>query len=80
MDRLVQRYILIVLIGVLRRAILNTDRTARAFVLFYIPGLLDQSYVEIPCFSLYTVNFSVGKYFYVRMPADLDQFGCENSH
>jgi hypothetical protein len=79
MDGFVLRYSLIELIRVLDRAVFYTGRAAPALVLQDIPGLLGQSYLEVPCFALYTVNVSVGEDFYVGMPADLDQFGRKYS-
>ena len=39
-----------------------------------------QRYVKVSCFPFYTFNFSIGEDFYIWMPADLDQLGCEYSH
>jgi len=71
---------LIVWIRHLDRAVLNTGRTTRAFVLDNVSGLFIQGDLEVSCFPFYTVNFSIGQDLYVRMPADLDQFGREDSH
>ena len=43
-------------------------------------GFLLQCYLKVTCFTFYLVNFGIGEYFYVRMPADLDQFRCQYSH
>jgi hypothetical protein len=75
MDRLILRYLLVILIGVLDGAVLHTRGAARTFALQDIPGLLDQGYLEVACFPFHTVNFSIGQDLYVRMPADLDQLG-----
>ena len=75
----VLRYVLIKLIRVFDRAVFNAGRTPRAFALIYIPGLLSQGDLKISCFSFDTVNFSIGQDLYVRMPADLDQFGRQYS-
>jgi hypothetical protein len=58
----------------------HAGATARAFVLNNIAGLFNQRYLKISRFPLYSFNFSIGKNFYIGMPADLDQFGRENSH
>ncbi|OPY85443.1 MAG: hypothetical protein A4E65_00117 [Syntrophorhabdus sp. PtaU1.Bin153] len=79
-DRLVERDFLVVLIRVLDRTVFHTDGTPCALVLPDIPGLSHQCYVKVSCFPLYTINFRIGEDFYVGMPADLDQFGCEYSH
>jgi hypothetical protein len=71
---------LIVWIRNLDRAVLYTGRTTRAFVLYNVSGLFIQGDLEVSCFSFYTVNFSISQDLYVRMPADLDQFGREYSH
>jgi hypothetical protein len=67
------------LIRVFNRAVFHAGRTARAFALYYISGLLNQRYLEVSCFSFYTVNFSIRQDLYIGMPADLDQFGREYS-
>jgi hypothetical protein len=74
------RYFLIKLIRVFDRAVFYAGSTTRAFVLYDIPGLLGQRYLEASYFPFYTVNFSIGEDLYVGMPADLDQLGCEYSH
>jgi hypothetical protein len=79
MDGLILRYLLIKLIRVFDRAVFHTGRATRAFVLKNISGFSNQGYFEVPRFSLYTVNFGIGQNFYIGMPADLDQFGCEYS-
>ena len=80
MDRLILRYFLVVLIRVFDRAVFYTGITTRALVFQDIPGFSDERYVKVSCVSLYTANFSIGENLYIRMPADLDQFGCEYSH
>ena len=74
-DRLVRRQVLIIRIRDLNRAVLDADSTPRAFVLNDVSGLLYQCDREITCRSFDTVNFSIGQYFDIGMPADLDQFG-----
>ncbi len=80
MDGFILRYLLIKLIRVFDRAVFYTSRTTRAFALYYIPGLFKQRYLEVPCFSFYTVNFSIRQDLYIGMPADLDQFGRKYSN
>jgi hypothetical protein len=80
MDGLILRYFLIILIGVLGRAVFHAGRTTRAFVLFNVSGLLDQGYLEVSRFPFYTVNLGISQNLYIWMPADLDQFGGEDSH
>jgi len=79
-DRLVHRYVLVVLVRVLRRAVLHADGAARALVFLDIAGFPQECYVEVSRLALHTVNLGVGEHFDVGMPADLDQLGCENSH
>jgi len=74
MDGFVLRYFLIKLVRVCYRAVFYTGSTARTFVLYNVSGLSNQRYFEVSCLSFYTVNFSIGQYLYVGMPADLDQF------
>jgi hypothetical protein len=80
MDGFILRYFLIKLIGVFDRTVFYTGSTTRAFVLYNISGLFNQCYLEVSCFSFYTVNFSIGQDLYIGMPADLDQFGREYSN
>ena len=70
----VLRYSLIKLIRVRDWAVFYTGSTARTFVLYNVSGLSNQRYFEVSCLSFYTVNFSIGQYLYIGMPADLDQF------
>lgn len=80
MDRFILRYVLIKFIRVFDRAVLYAGSTTRALILQNIPGLFCKRYLKVSYFPLYTVNFSIGENFYIRMPADLDQLGCEYSH
>ncbi len=80
MDGFILRYFLIELIRVFDRAVFDTGRTTRAFALYNISGLFNQGDLEVPCFSFYTVNFSIRQDLYIGMPADLDQFGCKYSN
>ncbi len=75
MDGFILRYFLIKLIRIFDRTVFYTGRTTRAFVFYDVSGLLDQSYLEVSRLPLYAVNFSIGQDYYIRMPADLDQFG-----
>ncbi len=71
---------MIVWIRDLDRAIFDTGSTTRAFVLYNVSGFFIQGDLEVSCFPFYTVNFSIGQNLYIRMPADLDQFGRKYSH
>ena len=75
MDGFILRDFLIIFIRVFDRAVFHTSCTTRALVLYNVTGLLGQAYMKVSCFPCDTVNFSVGQNLYVRMPADLDQFG-----
>jgi hypothetical protein len=59
MDGFILRYFLIKLIRVFDRAVFYTGRTTRTFVLYNISGFFNQGYLEVSCFSFYTVNFSI---------------------
>jgi hypothetical protein len=80
MDGFIQRYILIILIRVFNRAVFYTGSTTRAFFLQDIPGLFSQRYLEVSRFPFYPINFGIGEYLYIWMPADLDQLGRQYSH
>jgi hypothetical protein len=75
MDGFILGYFLIKHIRVFNRAVFDTGRTTGAIFLDNVSGFLRQGNLKIPCFALYAVNFRMGKNLYVRMPADLDQFG-----
>jgi len=75
MDCLTRRQVLIVGIRDFDRAVLDAGTAARAFVLYNVSGLFIQGNPEISCIPFDPVNFSIRQYFYVWMPADLDQFG-----
>jgi hypothetical protein len=79
MDGFILRYLLIKLIRVFDRAVFYAGSTTRAFALYNISGLFNQGYLEVSCFTFYTVNFSIRQDLYIGMPADLDQFGREYS-
>jgi hypothetical protein len=74
------RYLLIVLIRVLGRAIFYTGGTTRALVLKNVPWFLDQGYLKVSYIPFYTFDFSIGEDFYIWVPADLDQLWREYSH
>jgi hypothetical protein len=74
MDGFIPGYFLIERIRVFNRAIFDTGRAARAFVLDNVSGLSGQADLKVPCLALDTVHFRKGKNLYVWMPADLDQF------
>jgi hypothetical protein len=80
MDGLAQREALIVWILNLDRTVVDTGRATRAFALDDISGLLDEGDTEVSSVSFHPVDFGVAQDFYVRIPADLDQFGREDSH
>ena len=71
---------MIVWIRDLDRAVLYTGRTTCAFVFYNVSGLFIQGDLEIPYFPFDAVYFSISQDLYVRMPADLDQFGRKYSH
>jgi hypothetical protein len=75
MDGFILGYFLIKHIRVFNRAVFDTGGTSRAVFLDNVSGLLGQGDLKVPCFTLYAVNFRMGKNLYVWMPADLDQFG-----
>ena len=75
MNRLVCGQVLIIGIGDLHGAVLDTDRTTRTIFLYNVPGLFIQRDPEISRIPFDPVNFSIRQYFYIWMPADLDQFG-----
>jgi len=80
MDSFILRDFLIKLIRIFDRAVFYTGRTARAFFLYNVSGLLGQGDLKVSRFPFYTVNFSIGQDLYIWMPADLDQFGRKYSH
>jgi hypothetical protein len=79
-DGLVRRYLLIKWIRVLDRAVFYTGRTTPALVFQDIPRLFRQSYLKVSSFAFYAVNFRIRQDLDIGIPADLDQFGCENSY
>jgi hypothetical protein len=77
---LVAGYVLVEPIGVLYRAVLYAGGAARAFVLDDVARFFGQRDRKVACLSVYTIDFGIRENVYVGMPADLDQFGRENSH
>jgi hypothetical protein len=80
MDRFILGNLLVEGVGVLDRAIDRTSSATRAFLLNNVPGISDQADLKIPCFSLNVFDLCIGQNLYVWMPADLDQFGGQDSH
>ena len=80
MHGLVLGDILIEGIRALNRAVFHTGSAPRTFLLYDVAGLLFQGDGEIAFLPLDALYFGKGKNFDVWMPADLDQFRCENSH
>ncbi len=62
------------------RANLGAFAACGAFSQIDISGALTNSYLEIAFFSRDTFQISIGDQIYVKMPADLDQLGRDNSH
>ncbi len=79
MNGLIQRQSLVIWILDLDWTVFHTDAAPCAFLLFNVPGLLDQGDVELPCFSLHPLHFRIGENLNIGMPADLDQFGRKDS-
>ena len=74
-DRFVLRDFLVEYIRVFNRAVFRAGCTTRALILDNVAGLFCQGNFKVSRIALNSVNFGVGKNLYVRMPADLDQFG-----
>jgi hypothetical protein len=66
--------ILVETIGILHRAILYAGGTAGALVFDDVTRLFGQCDRKVACLSVDAIDFGVGEYFDVGMPADLDQF------
>jgi hypothetical protein len=79
MDGFVLRYFLIELIRIFDRAVFNARRTPGALALDDVPGLSKQGDLEISSFPCDALYFRIRQDFDVWMPADLDQFGREDS-
>jgi hypothetical protein len=79
MDGFILRYFLIKLIGVFDRTVFYASGTTRTFVLYNISGLFKQGDLEVSRLTFDTVYFRIRQDLYVGMPADLDQFGREDS-
>jgi hypothetical protein len=80
MDGFIRRQVLIVWIRNLNRTVLYTDPTTGAVVFYNVSWLFCESDLEVSCLSCYTVNFCICQNLDIGVPADLDQFGGENSH
>jgi hypothetical protein len=80
MHGLVVGDILVEAIGILHRAILHAGGAAGTLVFDDVARLFGQRDRKVACLSADTVDFGVGENFDVGMPADLDQFGREDSH
>jgi hypothetical protein len=71
---------LIVRIGDLDGAVLETGRTPRTFVLINVSGLSVQGYPEVPRFALDPDNFGIAQNVYVGMSAAFNELGRDNAH
>ncbi len=80
MDGFIGRQVLVERIRDRDRAILYTDSTTGAFVLYNVSGLFNQGYLEVSCFSFYTVNFSIGQDLYIGMPVTFNKLGRFDAH
>jgi hypothetical protein len=74
MHGLVVGDLLVVLIRIHRRAVLDADAAAGAFVLDDVARFFRQLDGKIACLAMNAVNFGIGKNLDIGMPADLDQF------
>jgi len=61
-------------------ALFCTHTAGNAFFRVHIPGMLNNGYRKIALFTRNFSQFRKGEQLNVDMPADLDQFGSENSH
>ncbi len=68
------------MVRIFGRTIFHAVGAARAIIFDNVPGLFRERDVKISRLPIDSINFRVGEDFNVRMPADLDQLGCENSH
>lgn len=62
------------------RAVFNTRTTAGAQIHIDAARPLSDFYIEVAWFTFYFFKIRVGDQFYVKMPADLDQYRGDNSH
>ncbi|GAB6193436.1 hypothetical protein JCM39068_31860 [Desulfocastanea catecholica] len=74
MHRLVVGDFLVVLIGILHRAILDAHAATGAFVFDDVARFLGQPDGKVAFLAIDAVNFGVGENLDIGMPADLDQF------
>ena len=75
MDSIVFRHFLVKLVGVFYRAAFHAGGAAPAKVFNNVTRFPDQSYPEVPGLTFDSIDFRIAEYLYVRVPADLDQFG-----
>jgi hypothetical protein len=71
---------LVVFIGKGYRADLGALRAACAFGDIDVAGLTQNFSLEAPLFSFNFQKLAIRQKLYIQMPADLDQFGGDNSH
>ena len=62
------------------RAVLHTGATTGAQIHFYAAGAFFDFDLEIARFARNAFKIRVGDQFDVQMPADLDQYGGDDSH
>jgi hypothetical protein len=70
----------IVLIVNLFRTFFRAQSAGNAFFHVNIPGILDDFYFKVALFPGYVYYLGQCQQFNIDMPADLDQFGRNNSH
>ena len=80
MDGFGQRQVLIVRIRDLDRAVLDTGRTTRTYVLVDVSGLPIQGYPEVSRFPFDTDDFGIGQDVNIGMSAAFDELGRFNAH
>ena len=80
MNSLIFRYFLVELVGIFHRAIFDTGRTTRAFTLFDVTGLFEQSNLEVTRFTFDIIDFGVCHNLNIRMPSNLDELRGEYSY
>jgi len=61
-------------------AYLGAFAAARALGHIYVSGMLEHARLEVPFFPIQFQEFCRRKQFDVQVPADLDQFGRDDSH
>jgi hypothetical protein len=80
MNGLVLGYLLIEYVRIGDRAVFDAGGAAGTFFLDNVSGFLVQGDGKISRFPSHMVHFRISKNFDVWMPADLDQFGRQDSH